>query len=228
MMRHRLRLLICVIAVSALVPALVSNASAATGGGRGRAPVRRSLPTIGGKPEAGDVLWASAGRWNGARTLSYRWERCNAVAHRCKVIDRPGGRHPYAAQTYKLTASDVGHRIRVVVRATNAWGATSATSRATAVIKEAARNGRPRPGAGQSPTSTPSPTPAPMAGGTTAGYFSTVLSSETGSPPAGIPRSDAACGSEIKPTPENRPQNTTANHSVPSDPLAIAWSPSLN
>jgi hypothetical protein len=28
--------------------------------------------------------------------------------------------------------------------------------------------------------------------------------------------------------PENRPQNTTANHSVPADPSAITWSPTLD
>jgi len=59
-------------------------------------------------------------------------------------------------------------------------------------------------------------------------YFSTVPSSETGLPPAGIPRPDATCAAEVTPAPENRPQNTTANHSVPSDPAAIPWNPSLD
>ena len=38
------------------------------------------------------------------------------------------------SSTYKLTASDVGHTVRVVVTAKNATGATPASSEATAVV----------------------------------------------------------------------------------------------
>ncbi len=174
----------------------------------------------------GDVLRASPGHWNRARKLSYRWERCNAAGARCRVIKRPKGRHRHAGRTHKLTASDIGHRIRVTVVATNAWGETSATSRPTAVVRKARTTGSAPPGSGQNPTSTPGP--GPTVGGTTRGYFSTVPSSETGSPPAGIPRPDATCAAKVTPTPENRPQNTSANHSVPSNPSSVTWSPTLN
>ena len=59
-------------------------------------------------------------------------------------------------------------------------------------------------------------------------HFGTVPSSENGSPPAGYPRSDAVCASEVRPAAENRPGNATANHTVPSNPKAISWDPSTD
>ena len=53
-------------------------------------------------------------------------------------------------------------------------------------------------------------------------------SSGTGSAPAGIPRSDATCAAAVQPAAEVRPQNTTANNSVPSNPSTIPWSTGLN
>ncbi len=212
-------------AVTVGVAVAVSAASAA--GGHGRAPAHRTLPSIAGKAFAGDVLRASPGHWNGARTITYGWERCNAAARRCKPINRAKTRHRYTARKYKLTASDVGHRIRVTVRARNAWGATSTTSHATALVRKAGA----QPGSGQGSTPTNGSNPGPTGGGSgTAGpiYFSTVPSSENGTPPAGIPRSDATCAAEVTPEPENRPQNTTANHTVPSNPSAIDWGTALN
>jgi hypothetical protein len=63
---------------------------------------------------------------------------------------------------------------------------------------------------------------------TVTGPFRTVPSSETGLPPAGIPRPDATCAAEVTPTAENRPQNATANDSVPSDPSSITWNPNMD
>lgn len=217
-------------AVAVGIPAAVSAASAASG--HGRAPAHRTMPSIAGNAVAGDMLRASPGRWNGARTVSYRWQRCNASARRCKAIDKPNSRRPYTARRYRLSASDVGHRIRVTVRATNTWGATSATSRATPLVRKASAGGGSQPGSGQGSTPTNGPNSGPTGGGSggTGGpvYFSTVPSSETGTPPAGIPRSDATCAAEVTPEPENRTQNTTANHTVPSNPASITWSPSLD
>jgi hypothetical protein len=191
------------------------------------------MPSIAGKIFVGDMLRASPGRWTRARSLSYRWERCNAAARRCKAINHPHSRRAYTARKYKLTASDVGHRIRVTVRATNAWGATSATSRATGLVKKAGAAGGPQPGSGQGSTPTGGPGSGPTGGGGGGGgggpiYFSTVPSSESGTPPAGIPRPDATCAAEVTPEPENRPQNTTANHTVPPSPSAVDWGTALN
>jgi autotransporter family porin len=65
-------------------------------------------------------------------------------------------------------------------------------------------------------------------GGSTTNYFATVPSSEKGSPPAGIPRMDATCAAAVVPKPENRPQSTTANHTVPPSPSAVDWGTALN
>jgi autotransporter family porin len=189
------------------------------------------LPAITGKAHAGDVLHASPGRWTGAHRFNYRWERCNLTGRRCRLIMRSKG-HPYAGRTYRLTVTDVGHRLRVIVRATNAWGVSSATSRPTPIVTKRSATGGAGPGSGATPT--PSPNPGPPAGGsgpgggTTPSYFSTVPSSQDGTPPAGIPRSDATCAAAVAPTPENRPQNTTANHTVPPSPSAVDWGTALN
>jgi hypothetical protein len=209
--RRRLVVPIGAIAVAATLVALVGGAVTANAGPRGRRPVRRSRPTIAGKPQPGKVLRASPGRWSRASRIGYRWERCNAAAAHCRTIRRH-------AQAYTLTSTDVGHRLRVTVRATNSWGVTSASSRPTAIV-------RPQPGPNRPPTS-PSPpvtVPPPVPD-----YFSTVPSSQTGLPPAGIPRPDATCAAAVSPTPENRPQNTTANHTVPPNPSAVQWSPTLD
>jgi hypothetical protein len=58
-------------------------------------------------------------------------------------------------------------------------------------------------------------------------YFATVPSSGTGSAPSGVPRSDSLCASAVQPAAEVRPQNATANNTVPSNPSAISWSAGL-
>jgi hypothetical protein len=241
-MRTRLPLFIYVLAISALIVAAGAAVSAAAPSHRGRPPVHRSLPAITGRPQAGNVLRASPGRWTGARSVSYRWERCNAAARRCKLVMTFKGR-PYAARTYKLSTLDVGHRLRVRVRAANAWGTSSATSRPTAVVTKRGATGGTRPGSGSPASPGPAPAPGPgigptgggptgggsgPGGGTTPSYFSTVPSSQAGTPPAGIPRPDATCAAAVIPTPENRPQNATANHNVPPDSSAIDWGTALN
>jgi hypothetical protein len=103
------------------------------------------------------------------------------------------------ASSYTLQAADVGTTLRSMVAASNAGGTTRAYSALTGTV---AASGN--------------------------GYFSTVPSSETGSAPAGVPRPDATCAAEVRTAPENRPQNDTANHTVPSDPSAVNWGPALN
>jgi hypothetical protein len=106
------------------------------------------------------------------------------------------------ASSYTLQATDVGDTVLSVVTATNSTGSASADSTQTGTVV--------------------------ASGGGAPSYFSTVPSSQNGAPPAGIPRSDATCASWVRPAPENRPQNTTANHSVPSDPSTVGWNPGLS
>jgi autotransporter family porin len=214
--RHRSLLIVSAIAVALIV--IVGDAAAAMAS-RSRGPVHYSRPRITGQPFVGKTLLTWPGRWSGARVLSYRWERCNTAGSHCKVIRTGHAARPATARRYRLTKADVSHRIRVIVLATNAFGATPVTSRVTAVIKKRGAAGGP----GQA--STPSPNPAPPGTAPNPSLLTLVPSAGNGAAPAGIPRSDAACAAAVTPTGEKRPSNTTANNTVPSDPAAIQWNP---
>ena len=99
-----------------------------------RRPAHTRLPIITGVPQVGRILHGSRGRWIRASRFTYRWKLCNAHGTRCKVLGkakRP--RHKPAA--YLVTASDVGRTIRLTVVAGNKWGQSSATSKASTVIR---------------------------------------------------------------------------------------------
>ena len=138
--------------------------------------------------------------------------------------ERPSGR------TYRLTTADRAHRIRLVVTARNRWGHRTATSRATAVIAAAGAPGSsssPTPGGGGAlPGGTGPGGTGP--GGASVNYFATVPSSQAESPPAGIPRPDATCAVAVDPQAEVRPQNTTANNTVPPSSSSVDWGTALN
>jgi hypothetical protein len=108
--------------------------SAATAVVRIPVPTLVSRPVISGVPREGEALGASTGDWSGNPTsYSYSWRRCVAGASNCPEI--PGATN----QTYVVQAADVGSRIRVRVRATNAGGTSdSGSSVSTAKIKAAA------------------------------------------------------------------------------------------
>lgn len=90
------------------------------------APSNTSLPTISGTARDGQLLTASHGGWTGSPTsYAYRWLRCDANGGACGSI---GGAN---SRQYTVTTSDVGHRLRVEVTATNAGGSGSAQSTAT-------------------------------------------------------------------------------------------------
>jgi len=71
---------------------------------------------------SGDSLRASPGRWRGAGPLryGYQWLRCTASGEACSSIRGATERR------YRLTARDVGMRIAIRVRASNAGGASRA------------------------------------------------------------------------------------------------------
>jgi hypothetical protein len=93
------------------------------------APVATEPPSISGNASEGQVLVAHAGTWSGSPSrFAYQWEDCNTAGASCTEIAGA------SSATYKLSAGDVGHRLRVGVTATNALGATEAFSPATGVI----------------------------------------------------------------------------------------------
>ena len=122
------------------VTAPASRCSLATRADRSRARHRRTRapPAISGTAIEGQTLTANAGAWSGSTPIShsYQWRRCDSAGANC--VDIAGA----TATTYALTAADVGRTIRVRETATNAYGAGSVESAATAVVK--AKGGRDR------------------------------------------------------------------------------------
>jgi len=100
-------------------------------------PVNKTRPTISGTPRDGELLRLSPGSWTGPAPISYAysWLRCDSGGNGCAAISGATG------SSYRLTAADVGHRVRVTVTASNTAGAVAATSDATAPI--AARGSAP-------------------------------------------------------------------------------------
>jgi hypothetical protein len=87
-------------------------------------PVNTAGPSISGSALVDSVLTAQPGTWIGRQpiTFSYGWLRCNNAGGECASIVGA------ASRTYRLTASDVGHRMRFNLTAKNAVGSTAAIS----------------------------------------------------------------------------------------------------
>jgi hypothetical protein len=92
-------------------------------------PKNTSLPTISGVASVGATLTASDGKWaNNPTRFSYRWKRCDTAGNNCVAIANA------TAKSYTVTNADVGHTIRVTVKAVNSSGPNWATSAQTAVV----------------------------------------------------------------------------------------------
>jgi hypothetical protein len=93
------------------------------------APRNTALPVVTGKAQQGRTLTASTGSWSNSPTrYAYRWQDCNSSGASCSNIAGA------TVSSYKLASTDVGHRIDVVVTASNAGGSASATSAATGTV----------------------------------------------------------------------------------------------
>lgn len=94
------------------------------------APSNTSLPSVSGAARDGSTLAAWPGSWaNKPVDFSYQWLSCDTDAGSCTAIAGANSRQ------YTLMTTDVGHRVRVAVRASNKDGAGNATSRATEVVQ---------------------------------------------------------------------------------------------
>ena len=103
--------------------------SAATGViAQGQAPANTALPTISGTPKVGQTLTATTGSWNfGPTDYDYQWRRCNTGANDCRDVGRN-------RTTYVPDSGDIGHTIRVEVKARNDYGSNTAKSAQTGVV----------------------------------------------------------------------------------------------
>jgi DNA-binding beta-propeller fold protein YncE len=94
-------------------------------------PSNVSPPAILGGLVRGQTLHEVHGSWRGSPTaFAYQWEVCDPSGTSCVPISGA------TTQSYTLTISDVGHTIRVLESATNAFGAGSpAASSATSLVQ---------------------------------------------------------------------------------------------
>jgi len=180
-------------------------------GSRLRAPQNRTAPQIAGAAVEGKTLSARRGTWtNRPRAFRYAWQSCNRAGRSCARVR--GARR----LRYRLAAKDVGHRLRVVVVASNRSGQGSARSQPSGVTVPAGTAGHPR-------------------------YFDTdpsrdcVDRAEASCRLANsLPRAAGTCAGSIVPNSwEPRPDNFAANHTVgdgsytwgpaATDPYWAAW-----
>jgi hypothetical protein len=105
----------------------VADDSGTTTSGSG--PVNTSLPRISNEARQGTPLNTSDGSWdNSPDSYAYQWRRCGSGGGNCSNISGA------TSSAYALRAADVSHTIRIVVTASNSFGAASATSARTAVV----------------------------------------------------------------------------------------------
>jgi hypothetical protein len=107
-----------------LAVGIVGSAAAA-----GSPPSNTSLPSISGTAKDGQLLTAHNGAWTGSPTsFAYAWQSCDAQGGNCTAIAGANSKQ------YTVASGDVGHRLRVVVTASNADGSGSSTSKPTGVV----------------------------------------------------------------------------------------------
>jgi len=94
------------------------------------APVNTALPIASGSPFVDGTLTVQPGSWTGRQPIdfSYAWQRCNAAGGECATIAGATGR------SYRLTSSDVNHKIRCSVTARNAIGSTTVLSSESGLV----------------------------------------------------------------------------------------------
>jgi GH25 family lysozyme M1 (1,4-beta-N-acetylmuramidase) len=104
-------------------------------------PLLSTPPTIVGPPQAGQLLAAVPGVWEGGKpiTFTYQWRRCDASGVNCAAIDGA------TAESYRPVTDDVGHSLKVFVTSTSATGTANATSAPTAAVSPAGSSPAVRP-----------------------------------------------------------------------------------
>ncbi len=128
------RLLVAATTLSALVAAVTLFAGSGFASGSAAqanyAPTSTGAPAVQGTAQVGQTLTATTGGWSyqSTPTYAYQWLRCDTGGNGCATLSGAN------ATTYHVGNDDVNHTLRVVVTATNAQGAASATSGQTAVV----------------------------------------------------------------------------------------------
>jgi hypothetical protein len=95
-------------------------------------PLNTVRPRIDGTARSGETLEARKGRWLGASSLAYRWQRCDRSGLSCTTI------FGATSQTYRVRRLDVGSTVRLKVRGRNSRGTTAAFSKVSEVVERGA------------------------------------------------------------------------------------------
>jgi hypothetical protein len=95
-------------------------------------PQVSGTPSVRGLAMEDEVLQATGATWTGPGNISkqFYWQRCNINGEGCTTIEGKVG------PTYRISAADVGSRLRVVEAATNEGGTSLAPSAQTSVVVE--------------------------------------------------------------------------------------------
>ena len=110
-----------------------SNATAVVAAGK--APTNTRRPGIAGSMVEGTTVTLDRGAWTGASSFTHQWLRCNSAGGACVPIAGATGTQ------YRLTAADVGHKIRANVTARNSRGPTTVMSAESATVVPAGPSG---------------------------------------------------------------------------------------
>jgi hypothetical protein len=95
-------------------------------------PVNAAPPWPRGSTVVGQVVTADPGTWTGKSPISfsYSWLRCNSAGGECVAIG--GG----SSSSYRVSASDVGHKLRFNLTARNSLGSSTVISTESAIVTE--------------------------------------------------------------------------------------------
>ena len=95
-------------------------------------PVNTVAPSITGLQRLGEKLTANRGTWTADQPIAYRhwWTRCNAEGEECQTID--GSEND---RTYTVSRDDLGHTLKLRVRASTDEGDAEAWSTRTFLIE---------------------------------------------------------------------------------------------
>ncbi|MGA8744855.1 MAG: LamG-like jellyroll fold domain-containing protein [Solirubrobacterales bacterium] len=101
-------------------------------------PTLTAAPAISGTAEVEEALSVDHGKWEGAESYAYQWQRCGVETGRADCANIPGA----TAATYTPTYDDVGSVLQVAVTATGAGGTAVALSEATEEVQPSLEPGR--------------------------------------------------------------------------------------
>ena len=96
------------------------------------APNNTAKPTISATSSAavGQIVTGTIGTWTGTQPITYAftWNRCNSAGTSCAAIAGATGLN------YTIATADLGSRVQLSVKATNAGGSNTATSALSPVV----------------------------------------------------------------------------------------------